>query len=145
MSLRFTTFGLAALALRAVIASAQQRYPDKRTTASGDVVTIYSIAAPPAGNAGGMVSADVEVCASEHASEDGHAFPSYFQLHFADKGVIGEGLALPGKPPLEITPLKPKQCVRGWMNFAVTPGQVPVSIHYRELSADKKPIDWMIK
>ena len=61
------------------------------------------------------------------------------------KAAIGGGLALPGKPPLEITPLKPKQCVRGWMNFAVTPGQVPVSIHYRELSAEKKPIDWMIK
>ena len=52
MSLRSTTFGLAALALCALTASAQQRYPDRRTTASGNVVTIYSIAAPPAGNAG---------------------------------------------------------------------------------------------
>jgi len=136
---------VAAIAFASVALSAQAHFPDKRTTESGDVVTLHSVTLPPAGNAGGMVSADVEVCASDHASPYAHAFPSYFQLHFADKGAIGGGLALPGKPPLETTPLKPKQCVRGWMNFAVTPGQVPVSIHYHEAGADKKPIDWMLK
>ena len=49
------------------------------------------------------------------------------------------------QPNLETTPLKAKQCARGWIQFAVVVGQKPVAIHYHELSKDKKPIDWPVK
>jgi hypothetical protein len=113
----------------------------KQTTASGHLVTVYSISWPTPISS---VSADVEVCAGPNAPADSFAFPSFFQVHFAD----GEAIASYGskkRPTLERTPLKPKQCARGWLDFAVTSGQKPTVIRYHELSSDKKVIEWPVK
>jgi hypothetical protein len=118
-----------------------QRLGEKRTTASGNAVTVYSIAWPAGMN---PVSADVEVCAGANAPPYTFAFPSYFQVHFADGGAIG-AYGSRKQPTLERTPLASRQCARGWLDFAVTSGQKPVSIHYHEAGADKKPIDWAVK
>lgn len=135
---RFTAM-LAVLAL-ARLASAQQA-PDRRVTESGKTVTVYSITWPtPISN----VVADVEVCAGDNAPQGTFAFPSWFQLHLADGSVIGSA-GTAKQPNLEITPLKAKQCARGWIQFALVVGQKPVAIHYHELSKDKKPIDWPVK
>jgi hypothetical protein len=137
----------AALALLMCTASAQTQHlgaehlGEKRTTASGNAVTVYSIAWPTPVS---PVSADVEVCASANAPPYTFAFPSYFQLRFADGGIIAP-YGSRKKPTLERTPLQPGQCARGWLDFAVTSGQTPVSIHYHEAGADKKPIDWPVK
>jgi hypothetical protein len=132
----------AALALLTCPASAHtQHLNEKRTTKSGNVVTIYSVAWPtPVSN----VSADVEVCASANAPPYTFAFPSYFQLRFADGGAIAP-YGSQKKPTLERTPLASKQCARGWLDFVVTSGQKPVAIHYHEPGADNKPIDWLVK
>lgn len=121
--------------------AAAQGLGQKQTTTSGHVVTVYAISWPtPISN----VSADVEVCAGPNASAYDFAFPSFFQLHFADGGAIGSyGSAK--KPALERTALKPKQCVRGWLDFAITTGQKPTVIRYHEMSADKKVIEWPVK
>ncbi|HKV49675.1 MAG TPA: hypothetical protein VJO52_00600 [Gemmatimonadaceae bacterium] len=129
-----------ALALVAHAATAQLA-PDRRRTDSGLVVTVYSISWPTPISS---VAADVEVCAGDNAPQGTFAFPSYFQLHFADGSAIGSSGGA-RQPNLEITPLKPKQCARGWIQFAVVAGQQPVAIHYHELSKDKKPIDWAVK
>jgi hypothetical protein len=123
-------------------ASAQtQHMGEKRTTASGNVVTVYSIDwLTPVSS----VSADVEVCASANASPNTYAFPSYFQVHFADGGAIAS-YGSHKKPTLERTSLRPKQCARGWLDFAVVTGQKPVALHYHETGADQKPIDWPVK
>lgn len=118
-----------------------QTLPDKRTTASGAVVAVYALAWP---NPTSPVSADVEVCASASAPANTFAFPSYFQVRFADGGAIG-AYGSAKKPTLERTPLTPKQCARGWLDFAVTTGQKPVAIRYHEAGPDKKPIEWPIK
>jgi hypothetical protein len=118
-----------------------QSAPNTRTTVSGNIVTVHSIAWP---NPVSPVSADVEMCASATAPANTFAFPSYFQVRFADGGAIGS-LGSIKKPALERTALQPKQCVRGWLDFVVTTGQKPVAIHYHEAGADKKPIDWPIK
>jgi len=131
----------AALTLLPWTSSAQEHFPSKRTTVSGHVVTVYSISWPSPVS---PVSADVEVCASATATQPTFAFPSYFQLHFADGGVIGS-LGSAKKPALERTPLQPKQCARGWLDFIVTSGQTPVGIRYHEAGADKKPIEWPLK
>jgi len=121
--------------------AAAQQVRDRRTTESGKTVTVYSISWPtPISN----VVADVEVCAGANAPQGTFAFPSWFQLHFADGAVIGSA-GTAKQPNLEITALKPKQCARGWIQFAVVVGQKPVAIHYHELSKDKKPIDWAVK
>ena len=59
-------------------ASAQtQPLGEKRTTTSGNVVTVYSIAWPTPVSS---VTADVEVCASPNAPPYTFAFPSFFSF-----------------------------------------------------------------
>ena len=140
----YRTLGAAAaltFCLCAAPALAQQHLGEKRKTASGNAVTVYSISWP---NPASPVSAEVEVCASENAPANTFAFPSYFQVHFADGGAIAS-YGSKKQPTLERTPLQPKQCVRGWLDFAVVTNQKPVALHYHEMGADKKPIDWEIK
>jgi hypothetical protein len=132
---------IVALALVVSTGSGQSHLGEKRTTASGNTVTIYSIAWP---NPVSPVSADVEVCAGANAPAYTFAFPSYFQVHFADGSVIAP-YGSRKKPTLDRTQLQPKQCARGWLDFAVTSGQKPVSIHYHEAGADKQPIEWSVK
>jgi len=117
-----------------------QRLGEKRTTETGHVVTVYSISWPTPISS---VTADVEVCAGPGAPSSSFAFPSFFQLHFADGGVIAS-YGSKKQPTLEKTPLKPNQCVRGWLDFAVTSGQKPVAIRYHEVGQDKKPIEWPV-
>jgi len=113
----------------------------KQTTVSGNLVAVYSISWPTPISS---VSADVEVCAGPNAPADSFAFPSFFQVHFADGGAIAS-YGSKKQPTLERTQLKPNQCARGWLDFAVTSGQKPTVIRYHEMSADKKVIEWPVK
>jgi hypothetical protein len=118
-----------------------QRLGQKQTTASGNQVTVYSISWPTPISS---VTADVEVCAGANAPANSFAFPSFFQLHFADGGAIAP-YGSKKQPTLERTPLKPGQCARGWLDFAVTSGQKPTVIRYHETSSAKTPIEWPVK
>jgi hypothetical protein len=118
-----------------------QRLGQKQLTASGHIVTVYSISWPTPLSS---VSADVEICAGPTAPAGSFAFPSFFQLHFADGGAIG-AYGSRKQPTLERVPLKPNQCARGWLDFAVTSGQKPTVIRYHETSPDKKLLDWPVK
>ena len=89
------------------------------------------------------MSANLEVCASTDAPPSSFAFPSFFQLRFADGGAIAS-YGSKKQPTLEKSPLLPNQCARGWLDFAVTSGQTPVLIRYHETGADKKPIEWQV-
>jgi hypothetical protein len=121
--------------------AAQAQLGQKQSTADGNLATVYSISWPtPISN----VSADVEVCAGPNAPASSFAFPSFFQLRFADGGAIAS-FGSKKQPTLERTPLKPKQCARGWLDFAVTSGQRPTVIRYHKMSADKKVIEWPVK
>lgn len=118
-----------------------QRLGQKQSTASGNLVTVYSTSWPTPISS---VSADVEVCAGPNATANSFAFPSFFQLHFVDGGATAS-YGSKNQPTLEKSPLKPKQCARGWLDFAVTSGQKPTVIRYHEMSADKKVIEWAVK
>ena len=139
---RIRRFGFAAIVFVGCAGAAQSQAPgQKYTTASGNVVTVYSISWPTPVSS---VTADVEVCAAANAGPTTFAFPSYFQLRFADGGAIAS-YGSKKQPTLERTQLKPKQCVRGWLDFAVTSGQMPTVIRYHEAGADKKTIEWRVK
>jgi|GEM_PF-1306629 hypothetical protein len=118
-----------------------QQLGQKQTTTTGHIVTVYSISWPTPVSS---VSADVEVCAAAKAPANGFAFPSFFQVHFADGGAIG-AYGSKKQPTLERTPLKAGQCVRGWLDFAVTSGQKPTVIRYHEMGSDNKVIEWPVK
>src|SRR5207302_5539109 len=82
-----------------------QRLGQKQSTASGNLVTIYSISWPTPLSS---VTADVEVCAGPSAPANSFAFPSFFQIHFVDGGAIGS-YGSKKQPTFDRTPLKPKQ------------------------------------
>jgi hypothetical protein len=124
-----------------VLPAQTQALGQKQTTATGHMVTVYSISWPTPLSS---VSADVEVCAGANAPASSFAFPSFFQVHFADGGAIAS-YGSKKQPTLERTALKPNQCARGWLDFAVTSGQKPTVIRYHEMSADKKVIEWPVK
>jgi len=130
-----------AIALWSIIPAQAQRLGEKQTTTSGNLVTVYSISWPTPVSS---VSADVEVCAGPNIPPNSFAFPSFFQVHFVDGGAIAP-YGSKKQPTFERTQLKPKQCVRGWLDFAVTSGQKPTVIRYHEVSADKKVIEWPVK
>src|SRR5947209_6278885 len=75
-----STAALALLLCSSLPLQAQQ-IGQKQTTSSGHVVTVYSISWPTPVSS---VSAEVEVCAGPKAPNDSFAFPSFFQVHFAD-------------------------------------------------------------
>ena len=132
----------AALALLAVLrapAAHKHRLPDKRTTETGQTVTLHALALSP------RISANVEVCAGDRGSSGAMAFPSFFALRFQDGSSILPSPSAFRKPPLNITPLKAGQCARGWLDFAVTPNETPAAVEYHERSADKKPIEWPVR
>ena len=130
-----------AIVLCSAVPAQAQRLGQSQSTADRNLVTVYSISWPtPISN----VSADVEVCAGPNAPANSFAFPSFFQLRFVDGGAIAP-YGSKKQPTLERTPLKPKQCARGWLDFAVTSGQRPTVIRYHEMSADKKVIEWPVK
>lgn len=129
---------LVAGSLLLVCSASGQHLGQKITTASGNTVTVYSISYP---NPASPVSADVEVCAGDKPT---FAFPSFFQIRFVDGGGLGP-YGSRKQPTFERTHLEPKQCVRGWLDYAVTTAQKPVSLHYHEAGADQKPIDWPVK
>ncbi len=133
--------GAIAVLLCAAVSTQAQQFGQKQTTSSGHLVAVYSISwATPVSS----VSADVEVCAGPNAPAESFAFPSFFQLHFADGGAIGS-YGSKKQPTLERTPLKPGQCVRGWLDFAVTSGQKPTVVRYHEKSSEGKVIEWPVK
>lgn len=133
--------GMFCILLSSTLVAHGQSLGQKQLTASGHLVTVYSISWPTPLSS---VSADVEICAGPTAPASSFAFPSFFQLRFADGGAIGS-YGSRKQPTLARTPLKPNQCARGWLDFAVTSGQKPTTIRYHETSADKKVLEWTVK
>jgi hypothetical protein len=89
-----------AILLCTTLRAQTQPLGQKQTTTSGHLVTVYSISWPTPLSS---VSADVEVCAGPNAPADSFAFPSFFQVHFADGGAIAS-YGSKNQPTLERTP-----------------------------------------
>ena len=117
----------------------KRRVPEKRITETGRIVTLYALILSS------RISANVEVCAGDRDPRGAIALPSFFALRFQDGSSILPSPSLTRRPALNITPLKAKQCARGWLDFAVTPNKKPTAVEYHERSADKKPIEWPVR
>jgi hypothetical protein len=137
----FGLTGMLAVLLGSTLHAHAQHLGQKVPTVSGHLVTVYSISWPTPISS---VSADVEICAGPAVPAGSFAFPSFFQVRFADGGAIGS-YGSRKQPTLERTPLKPNQCARGWLDFAVTSGQKPIVIRYHEKSADNRIVEWPVK
>jgi hypothetical protein len=122
---------LVALVLAATAAGA--KLPMQLTTPTGNFITLFAF-----GTSGQVANADVRICTSAHTPVGTEAIPFFFSLRLSNGSSVRVAAASSKSPALHVTPLGPKQCVRGWISFAVPKGSHPAALVYTY----GKPIEW---
>jgi hypothetical protein len=111
------------------------KLPQRLTTPTGNFITLYAF------NSNGHVEKlDVGVCASSHTPTGTEAIPEFFTLSLSNGSSVRIAGPSAKMPALRVTPLKPKQCVRGWLSFALPKGAHAVALVYTY----GKPIRWRL-
>jgi hypothetical protein len=93
------------------------KLPKQQTTPTGNFITLYAFQA-----SGSAANADVKICTSAHTPVGTEAVPQFFTLKLSNGAIVRLTALSPKSPALKVTPLGPKQCVRGWITFAVPHG-----------------------
>jgi hypothetical protein len=128
---------LVALALVAggTAAAGGVKLPKQQTTPTGNFVTLYAFHF-----SGASADADVKICTSPHTPTGTEAIPQFFTLKLSNGSIVRLISLSPKSPALKVTPLGPKQCVRGWITFTVPHGGHPSELLY----TFGKPLVWKI-
>ena len=105
------------------------KLPKQQVTPTGNFITLYAFQA-----VGSAANADVKICTSAHTPKGTEAIPEFFTLELSNGAIVHLTSLSPKSPALNVTPLGPKQCVRGWITFAVPHGGAPIdaALHLRE-------------
>ena len=119
----------AALVVGGSAAAGGVRLPKQQVTPTGNFITLYAFQA-----VGSAANADVKICTSAHTPKGTEAIPEFFTLELSNGAIVHLTSLSPKSPALNVTPLGPKQCVRGWITFAVPHGAHPIgaALHLRE-------------
>jgi hypothetical protein len=125
----------AQIASVAAVQSNATPLPKRLTTPTGNFITLYSV-----DSKGGGEDADVSICTSAHTPAGTEAIPLFFTLQLSN-GALVHVTTGAKSPALQVTPLGPKQCVRGWIRFAVPHGKHAVLLVYQYGS----PIKWKLR
>jgi hypothetical protein len=111
------------------------KLPKQLTTPTGNFITLYAFS-----SSGQVASADVSICTSAHTPAGTEAIPFFFSLRLSNGSTIRLAEVSSKSPPLRVTPLGPKQCVRGWISFHLPKGSHPAALVYTY----GKPIVWRL-
>jgi hypothetical protein len=122
-------------ALVAAGGAAGAKLPKTLTTPTGNFITLYSVSA-----GSGVTNADVKICASAHTPKGTEAIPEFFTMRLSNRTTARVALTGAKSPALAVTPLDPKQCVRGWLAFATPKGAHATELLYTY----GKPIVWKL-
>ncbi len=115
----------AALVAGGSAAAGGVKLPKRQTTPTGNFITLYAFQ-----SSGSVVNADVRICTSAHTPAGTEAIPEFFTLKLSSGAVVRLTGVSSKSPALRVTPLGPKQCVRGWITFAVPHGAHPSALLY---------------
>ena len=76
----------------------------------------------------------MKICTSAHTPKGTEAIPQFFTLKLSNGTIVHLTSLSPKSPALNVTPLGPKQCVRGWITFAVPRGGASrrAALHLRQ-------------
>ena len=124
-----------ALVAAGVALGAPVKLPKTLKTPTGNFITLYAVK-----TGGGYASADIKVCTSAHTPAGTMVIPSFYSLHLSNGSSVRYGAAVKS-PALQMTPLGPKQCARGWLSFPVPKGATPAALVYTYGA----PITWKLK
>jgi hypothetical protein len=101
------------------------KLPKQLTTPTGNFITLYAFQAT-----GSAANADVKICTSARTPKGTEAIPQFFTLKLSNGAIVHLTSLSPKSPALNVTPLGPKQCIRGWITFAVPRGARPTELLY---------------
>jgi hypothetical protein len=109
-------------------AAAKLKLPAERTSATGNYFTLEAYAPPTSSRR--VANFEVKVCTSAHTPAHTAIEPALFTLGLARGGSIAESTTAAKKPALLAQPLKPLQCVEGWLGFRVPTGKTVSRLEY---------------
>jgi hypothetical protein len=111
---------LAAGSLGTAVASGL-KLPAERTSPTGNFFTLEQYTAPSSA-AKPVAEFKMKVCTSAHTPAGTAIAPSLFTLSLTSGGPVSESTSAATRPALVPTPLKPLQCVTGWLGFKLAKG-----------------------
>src|SRR4029453_12445191 len=80
--------------------------------------------------------ADAEICAPAGTTGEVDVSTSNFKLTFTDNTRVDATFSGPGAPALTFGTVRSGECIRGALNFAVSPNKTPSQIVYEVLFGD---------
>jgi hypothetical protein len=125
---------LAAVAAASAL-GAPVKLPRTLKTPTGNFITLYAVK-----TSGGHTMADVKVCTSASTPAGTAVIPSFYSLRLSNGSSVRPGAAVKS-PALVMTLLKPLQCVRGWLSFAVPKGASATALVYTYGA----PVVWQLR
>jgi hypothetical protein len=102
--------------------------PAERTSSSGNFFTLDAYDAPTPSDP--VANFYVQVCTSASTPADTAIDPALFTVTLASGGSVAETPLGANAPALTFMPLKPLQCVEGWLAFPVPAGATVSSLRY---------------
>jgi hypothetical protein len=108
---------------------AKLKLPAERTSPTGNFFTLEAYVAPSASKPAAEFK--MKVCTSAHTPAFTAIEPAFFTLSLAHGGPLPESVAAATKPALVPKPLKPLQCVEGWLGFSVPKGKTVSTLEYQ--------------
>ena len=109
-------------------ALANLKLPAERTSPTGNFFTLEAYAAPTSSHA--VANFEMKVCTSAHTPAGTAIVPALFTLSLTRGGSVAESTTAAKKPALVLKPLKPLQCVEGWLGFNVPKGKTVSKLEY---------------
>lgn len=110
-------------------APSKPKYPWEQTSSTGNFFTLEAY--DPPGKGSTTANFEMKVCTSDHTPAGTALEPLFFQVALSGGGgMVIESPTIAKSPALKPTPLGKKQCVEGWLGFAVPSGKSVASLVY---------------
>jgi hypothetical protein len=119
-------------------ATSKLKLPAERTSATGNFFTLEAYDGPTSSKP--VANFEVKVCTSKNTPADTELVPEFFTLSLGGGGTIHWSAGVAKSPALVVKPLKPLQCVEGWLGFTVPRGKTVSKLEYDY----KSTISWTV-
>jgi len=119
---------LAASLALAASAAAALKLPAERTSPTGNFFTLEAYRAPRASHPDAEFQ--MKVCTSRHTPSYTMIEPGLFTLLLTNGRSVTESVGVATHPAITPQPMKPLQCVSGWLGFVVPKGATVSKLEY---------------
>jgi hypothetical protein len=104
------------------------KLPAERTSPTGNFFTLEAYVAPTSSHR--VANFEMKVCTSAHTPSSTAIDPSFFTLSLSGGGTVAESVAVAKSPAIVVKPLKPLECIEGWLGFSIPSGKTVSTLEY---------------